>query len=741
MSANSSDLAQTPLPATVSEDLAQTKEPFVVSDAESDVDAGDTAGNREYKPREVLIACDQTLRWAFATVSPQLADKWRPQINGVHPGSLESHRDRFKTDKHWEKVHRQLLRQFNQFSGSDVPENKLKEIKEQIDKHRGEIFDSIIDLVFLPIQVAAEKDSAPGTDAETQRRRAISYELLGVDQNATDKQIKAAWKTIITGIHPDKNTDTSARECAQAVNAAKDVLCDPEKRKIYDAFLKNTPRPEAEDVFAEEFGPNAFDEDDSDGALEEDEEDDSEEDDEKNYPPPSKQVQKSHNTMTPRIKAFFRDLEGAVNLSVLDTIDKLNMAIEKDNHKHQRSVLTMYNVPRQRLIFFQYAQRRILVSFNLGLFDVARVQEEMRWLQEHFTKTRQRGLYQWPETWTQLLMEPLRQKLESVGLPKEQQTAPEISGKGKASVYKGEGDEGEGGEGEDDDDESMDDGPPDQNPSRQIQPLRPGFTILGDPILGYMPIQRRSKVMMGESIILGFRVFVKVEGVNPLQVAGGSEIGDAAALAYHQLPEHEKNNVGQNAAKYATMPPAEFVKIIGITWVPGSSRSDRLPITYVWVGTRTDSGKPEIMTRTTFRQWIGTRMADKYIDSFLVEKGITPEWAAMGFLTDPANDSRYLRLTYPPPRQAAHYNLRSRIQNGGFQGFPALQGSGIQGFPALQHGSGLQGLPVPQREDGGVQELTRKFDQLVELFIRGQEEAREDRQQQREMMSRLLPAP
>ena len=107
-----------------------------------------------------------------------------------------------------------------------------------------------------------------------------------------------------------------------------------------------------------------------------------------------------HNTTTSRIKAFFRELDGAINFSMLDTLDKMNKAIEKDNQNRRRAVLTMYEVPRQRLIFFQYAQRRIPVSFELGLFDAARVQIEMRWLQEHFTKTRQRGLYQWPESWT-----------------------------------------------------------------------------------------------------------------------------------------------------------------------------------------------------------------------------------------------------------------------------------------------------------------------------------------------------
>ncbi|KAI0810071.1 hypothetical protein GGR55DRAFT_679299 [Xylaria sp. FL0064] len=723
MSVNPSALM--PLPATVSDDLAQTKEPFVVSDDEEDEDDDNAKKKKEYTAKEVLPGCHRDLRLALARVSTQLADHWRPQVNDIRPDSLESHRDKFKTDKRWEKIRRYLVEEFKRLSGSNVPEDELEEIKKQIDDHKSEIFDNIIDLIFQPIRDSSQEDGVPETSPQAQRKRvnrtlrlikqkATCYELLGVKQNATEKEIKAAWKNIVGGLHPDKNRDKSAQECAQAVNAARDVLCNPDKRKRYDTFVKNTPHPKAEEFFGEEFSSNAFDEDDSDDAPEEDDEEDSEEDDEKNYPPPTKQVQKVHNTMTSRVKAFFGDLEGPINSSKLDKIDELNKDIGKNNQNHRRAVLTMYEVPPQRLLFFQYAQRRIFFSFETGLFDPPRVQKEMHWLQENFTKTRERGLYQWPEMWTQLLMEPLRRKLESIGLPKEQQTPPQ-------ETQTGTGNKNRKDEAEDmdvDEDEGMEDTPP-QNPNRQIQPSRPGFTILGDPILGYLPIQRRSKVMAGETIILGFRVFVKVDGVSPLKVVMGSEIGDAAALAYHQLPEDEKNDIRKNAAEYATMAAAEFVEIIGVAWVPGSSRSDRLPITYVWVKTLTDSGKPHIMTRTTFRQWIGTSLADKYIDSWLVEKGITPEWAALGFPTDPAADSKYLRLTYPPPRQAAHYNLRPRIQAGG----------------------GFQALPAHRREDGDVQELSRKFDQLVELFIRGQEEAREDRKQQREIMSRLLPAP
>ncbi|RYC62818.1 hypothetical protein CHU98_g3386 [Xylaria longipes] len=536
------------------------------------------------------------------------------------------------------------------------------------------------------------------------QRKATLYELLDIKADAKDRDIIAAWKKTVGGIHPDKNKDKAAQECTQAANAAKDVLLNPEKQKVYDNFIRHNPPPKTE-TFDEDFAQGAFDNDDSsnDATREDDEEDSEEDDDEKNYPPPNKRVQKLHGSMTPWIKAFFENVEGAIDFVLLNTVDKINKKIEKENHDYRRAVLTMYQVPRQKLLFFQYAQRRVLMSSQTQQFTSTKVLEETLWLREHFAKTCQRGLYRWPTAWAQLLMEPLYRELEILGISREhallktnnnEDVEMEDVVEAETTHY--------------------------QTTSRQIQPLRPGFTIIGDPILGYFPIQRQSKA--GETTILGFKVFVKVDGANPIKIASGSEVGNAAALAYHSLPEQKKNNIRETAATYATMAPSDFVDIIGIACVPGSTSPSRLPTTYIWAKTLTNSDKPKIMTRTTFRQWMGTRLADKYIDAWFVTKGITPEWAVQGFPTDPANDSRYLRLTYPPPRQSSNYDLTPRIQTSGAQPPP----------------SGEVGL---SRKDGDIEELSRKFDQIVDMFVRGQEEAREDRNQLREVMNRLLPAP
>ncbi len=61
------------------------------------------------------------------------------------------------------------------------------------------------------------------------------YATLGVDKNATDKEVKKAFRKLATQFHPDKNPgDKPAEEKFKDINEAYEVLKDPEKRKKYD---------------------------------------------------------------------------------------------------------------------------------------------------------------------------------------------------------------------------------------------------------------------------------------------------------------------------------------------------------------------------------------------------------------------------------------------------------------------------------------------------------------------------
>ncbi|KUH47651.1 DnaJ C-terminal domain-containing protein [Mycoplasmopsis meleagridis] len=62
------------------------------------------------------------------------------------------------------------------------------------------------------------------------------YAVLGVSKNATQKEIKEAYRKLAMQYHPDKLKDGTSDKKMQELNAAYEVLSDPQKRENYDRF-------------------------------------------------------------------------------------------------------------------------------------------------------------------------------------------------------------------------------------------------------------------------------------------------------------------------------------------------------------------------------------------------------------------------------------------------------------------------------------------------------------------------
>ena len=62
------------------------------------------------------------------------------------------------------------------------------------------------------------------------------YEVLGISRNASENDIKKAYRSLAKKYHPDVNKEEGAAEKFKEINEAYEVLSDPQKRQNYDQF-------------------------------------------------------------------------------------------------------------------------------------------------------------------------------------------------------------------------------------------------------------------------------------------------------------------------------------------------------------------------------------------------------------------------------------------------------------------------------------------------------------------------
>ncbi len=77
---------------------------------------------------------------------------------------------------------------------------------------------------------------------EEEDEHASYYAVLNVAKDASQEEIKKAYRTLANVFHPDKHRDANIKDQAQQAFArlqeAYEVLSDPEQRQIYDIYGK-----------------------------------------------------------------------------------------------------------------------------------------------------------------------------------------------------------------------------------------------------------------------------------------------------------------------------------------------------------------------------------------------------------------------------------------------------------------------------------------------------------------------
>ncbi len=62
------------------------------------------------------------------------------------------------------------------------------------------------------------------------------YEILGVNKNSSEDDIRRAYKKLAVKFHPDKNSSKHSADAFKKVSHAFSVLSNPEKKRNYDTF-------------------------------------------------------------------------------------------------------------------------------------------------------------------------------------------------------------------------------------------------------------------------------------------------------------------------------------------------------------------------------------------------------------------------------------------------------------------------------------------------------------------------
>ncbi|KAF9761132.1 hypothetical protein IL306_003945 [Fusarium sp. DS 682] len=488
---------------------------------------------------------DVPLQNAIIAARSKIINSWiKEELKDAKVDNLLDYYKELSSEKQINKISKEVYKKLKKLGRTQ----STTSIASEIQNHR-DVLDFFIDQAFDKF---TEDNEFSERNAREEIERILNvleakgneYDILGIDETIPRSELTQRKRKILLLVHPDKNDHEEANKCSQAVNNAVGGLLD-KNQQLYKPPAPSGVQKEHKGVF----GPGAFAKDDTESEF--DDETEPEE-----IPDIPEEIKAHQDSVSEQIESYF-SIFGESLPELPNEFKAANLVIRVANLRDKRPP-ERYQVDEEVLGVLKKAQLHVIeIREKKGAKEA---ENQFRAFREQCDKTCRQRSFQWPGHWAEVMVKPVRARLDEINKSK---SNPQT-----------------------DEDTPMPDATSPPLPTEKsalgdrTKQLGPGYTSLGDKILGYRPIKTWShydKTYYTRNITY----FVEIPGSVVFRVLSGRDIGHAA-LTYDGLPEDEKNDVQTHlrSVEDGLINPSNFDRILAIgAKVSGYEDLNRYPNT------------------------------------------------------------------------------------------------------------------------------------------------------------------